>query len=79
MISLVCQPMISDCYKELTVDPSSLQSFLEDEWMSIHGLPYLHTICFGVVSERLFTPTNLLSSVGKSWGQLYPIKQTEEP
>ena len=37
------------------VDPSLLQSFLEDEWMSIHGLPYLHAISFHVVLERLFT------------------------
>ena len=32
-----------------------LQSFSEDEWMSIHGLPYVCAICFLIVSERLFT------------------------
>ena len=53
--SLQCQPTLSDCYNELMVDPSLLQSFSEDEWMSAHGLPYLHALCFGIVSERLFT------------------------
>ena len=47
------------------VDPSLLQSFLEDEWMSIHGLPYLHAICFCIVSERLFS--RLTSSA--LWGK----------
>ena len=41
-------------YKELMADPSLVQSFLEDEWMSVHGLPYLHAIHFYIVSERLF-------------------------
>ena len=53
--------MISGYYEELTVDPSLLQSFFEDEWMSIHELPYLHTIHFCMVSERLFS--QLTSSV----------------
>ena len=47
--------MISDCYKELIADPFLLQSFSEDEWMSIQGLPYLHAIHFHIVSERFFT------------------------
>ena len=47
--------MISDCYKELMADPSLLQPFTKDKWMSIHGLPYLHTLHFHIVSERLFT------------------------
>ena len=57
--------MISDYYKELMADPSLLLSFLEEEWMSIHGLPYLHTIHFHVVLERLFSW--LTSSV--LWGK----------
>ena len=36
-------------------DPPLLQSFSEDECMSIHGLPYLHAIYFCIVSERLFS------------------------
>ena len=47
--------MISDCYNELMADASLLQSFSEDEWMSIHRLPYLHVLCFHNVSERLYT------------------------
>ena len=53
--SAQCQPVISDCYKELMADPSLLQSFLEDEWMSGQGLPYLHAIHFHVVLEIFFT------------------------
>ena len=46
--------MISDRCKELMADPSLLQSFSEDEWMSIYGLPYVCTIHFCIVLERLF-------------------------
>ena len=48
------QPTISNCYEELMGDPLLLQSFSEDEWMSIHGLPHLCVIHFFSVSERLF-------------------------
>ena len=47
------------------VDLSLLQSFSDDEWMSIHGLPYLCTICFCMVSDRLFS--HLTSSA--LWGK----------
>ena len=63
--------MISDCYTELMVDPFLLQSFSEDELMSIHGLPYLYTLHFHIVTERLFHLTNLPSTVGKNWGCLH--------
>ena len=38
--------MISRCCNELLMDPALLQSFPEDEWMSIHGLPYMGTLHF---------------------------------
>ena len=47
--------MISDCYEELMVAPSLLQSFAEDKWMSIYGLPYLCVLHFHIASEKLFT------------------------
>ena len=59
------QPTISDCYYELMVDPSLLQSFSEDEWMSILGLPYLHIIHW---VKEAFHPTSLLSTVEKHQG-----------
>ena len=49
------QPLIFDCYDELIIDPSLLQSFSEDEWMSLHGLSYLGALCFYIASEGLFT------------------------
>ena len=49
------QPVISDCYGELMADPSLLQYFTKDEWMSIYRSPYLCTMCFHVASVRLFT------------------------
>ena len=58
--------MVSDCYEELMADPSLLQSFAKDEWMSVHGLPYLHTLCFCIVSERLFTHLASLALWGKA-------------
>ena len=58
--------MISDCYRELMTDPSLLQSFLEDEWMSVHGLPYLHAINFCIVLERLFPPLTFSALWGKA-------------
>ena len=51
MSQLPPQPwlMISGCYDELSGRPCILlQSFPEDEWMSIHELPYLGTLCFHV-------------------------------
>ena len=36
-------------------DPSLCQSFLEDEWMSVHGLPYVCALHFHIALERLFT------------------------
>ena len=58
--------MISAHYEEFLVDPSLLQSFAKDEWMSIHGLPYLHALCFCVASERLFTHLASLVLWGKA-------------
>ena len=58
-------PVISDCYNELMADPSLLQSFAEDEWLSIHGFPDLYTLCCCVVLESLFT--QLTSPV--PWGK----------
>ena len=52
------------------VDPSLLQSFLEDEWMSIHGLPLFACHPFSCFVGKAFLPTNLLSPVVKSWGCL---------
>ena len=46
--------MISKCYEEILVDPSLLQLFPEEEWRSICKLPFLGTVQFWVVSERLF-------------------------
>ena len=48
------------------VDPSLLQSFLEDNWMSIHGLPYLCAIHFYIVSERLFSQLTSSALWGKA-------------
>ena len=72
----ISQPIISYCYEELIADLSLLQSFLENEWISIHGLPHLCTIHLHVVSERLFSQVissalwgkaeaNFLTKVGK--------------
>ena len=36
--------MISGCYEELLADPTLLQSFPEDEWISIHEVSYLGTL-----------------------------------
>ena len=68
------QPMISDHYKELKADPLLLHSFLEDEWMSVHGLPYLNTIHFHIVYREAFHLTNLISSVGKGLGHDFITK-----
>ena len=48
------------------VDPSLLQSFSEDEWMSIHGIPHVHALCFGITLEGLFTCLASLALWGKS-------------
>ena len=64
--SAQCQPMISDCYKELKMDPSLLQSFSEDNWMSVDGLPSLCAIHFCIVSERFFTKLTSSNLWGKS-------------
>ena len=47
------QPTLSDCYDELMADPSLLQSFSEDEWMSTQRLPYMCVLHFCIVLERL--------------------------
>ena len=47
-------------------DPSLLQSFSEDVWMSVHMLPHLHTLLSHCVGEN-FHLTNLPSTVGKAW------------
>ena len=48
-------PITSNSYEKLMADSSLLHSFSEDEWMSVHGLPYLCAIHVYVVSERHFT------------------------
>ena len=67
MSQLPSQPqlMISGCYDELLVDPTLLQMFPEDEWTSIHKLPYLGALHCHVVSEGLFN--QLISP--ELWGQ----------
>ena len=68
MSQLPTQPQLTiyRCYNEFLVDPALLQSFPEDEWMSIHGLTYLGTLHFCVVLEELFT--QLISP--DLWGQV---------
>ena len=46
--------MISKCYEEILADPSLHQLFAEEEWRSICELPFLGTVWFQVVLERLF-------------------------
>ena len=59
------RPMISACYNELMVDSSFLQSFSENQWISIHELDYLGTLHFCVVSERLFAQLTFPALWGK--------------
>ena len=49
------QPVVSDCYEELMVDPSLLQCFAKDKLIPVHGLPYLCALCFHIALESLFT------------------------
>ena len=64
------QPVIVDCYEELMADPSLLQSFSEDKWMSIHVFPYLHVIQFCIVSDGLFSQLTSLALWGKAGADL---------
>ena len=58
--------MISDCYDEIMAVPSWLQSFSEDESMTIHELSYQHAICFCIVLQILFTWLTSLALRGKA-------------
>ena len=57
--------MISICYEEILADPSLQWFFPEEEWRSIHELPFLSTLWFQIVSERLFTHLTSPSMWGK--------------
>ena len=59
------QLMITKCYEEILVDPSLQWLFLKEEWRSFHELPFLGTLQFWMVVERLFSH---LSSPSM-WGQ----------
>ena len=67
----ISQLIISDGYNELMMDPSLLQSFSEDEWMSIHRLPYLCALHFHIVSEKLFTQLTSPALLKKCQGWLH--------
>ena len=47
-------------------DPSFLQSFSEDKWMSVHKLLHLGPLCFHIMSERLFTLLTFPALWGKA-------------
>ena len=57
--------MISRCYEEMFEDSSLQLLFLEEEWRSFGELPFLGTLQFGMVSQRLVA--HLSSS--SMWGQ----------
>ena len=62
--------MISGCYGELLAGPSLLQSFSEDEWISILELPHLSTLHFCIVSVELFSQQVSLELWGLDRGEL---------
>ena len=58
--------MMSGCYDELLADPSLLQSFSKDEWMSIHELHYLGSLHFHIVLVALFSQQVSLELLGQA-------------
>ena len=57
---------ISKCYEEILADPSLWQLFPEEEWRSMHELPFLGALQFWIVLERLFSCFTSASNQGKA-------------
>ena len=70
-MSQLSQLMISGCYDEHLADLSLLQSFSEDEWMSVHELPIWGTLFFYIVSEDHFSWAGFHGAVGPGWSQVH--------
>ena len=58
--------MISKCYEEILADPSLLWLFLEEEWRSIHELPFLGTLWFLDCIGETFCSFDIPITVGKA-------------
>ena len=59
-------PTIAKCYEEIINDPSLLQLFPEEEWVSVQELLLFGALWFRIISERLFAHLTSPAMWGKA-------------